>query len=1205
MKSWEIFRFEFKYQAGRWITWLLFIAFAVISIMMTRDGMLSEALHDEFLLTSPFSIAKTTVVGCMFWLLVSAVVAGDAGARDVATGMHPLVYTAAISKAQYLGGRFLAAVAINTLMMLIVQLGIVIGIYAPGVDAELIGPFRISGYLTSFVYISLPNIIFSTAIQFLIATRSGRPMAGYLGSLILFFMAYVVGIFLMLNGHKDLTRYLDPVGLHFILSDLSYQWTTIEKSTRLITLEGIVLTNRLIWMGIGLAALTITYTTFQFAHRTSSTWWWKRKRQQSPTPSIVGVTSAPPVVVPGVYRSFTFGTQTRQTFFIGWTSFKKLAFSWGGGFMLILLPLLTIPVVADQMMSDSIRLVPTTVHALQELTGPIASEFSRWIIIPLLIIFFAGELIWRERDARLGEMTDVMPVADWVPFLGKFLGIVFLLLAFTIMQMLASMTAQTILGYHNYEIGLYLKVLFGLQLTEYILFAVIPFIVHVIVDQKYIGHLASIMAFVVIALSSMFGIEHNLLVYTASPAWSYTEMRGFGATLGPWIWFKLYWVGWGLLLVVVTRIMWVRGKENKFRDRVKLATLRLTPATLSVGSLGMAAIIVFGGFVFLNTNILNEYRTKADSDELSADYERLYSQYKSNPQPRVVAAELNIELYPEQRAIDVEGTYSLENNTGRTIQSIHVATVPGIEIGEMTLSGRWALTLNDNELGHRIYVLEPPMSAGSSAILKFTAHLEPKGFRADGTNTSITANSTFLNLSSILPAIGYQSSRELSSPAERRKHGLAPKPLIPSLYEPQLASDRPSGVLLKATIGTSEDQIAVMPGVARHEWTKNGRRYFFYFTDAPIGDEWTFASAKYDIYKAEWKNPDSSDQVVDIRIYHHPSHDTQLDRMTRSIRASLDYYTKNYGPYPFSHLTVVERPGNGTGLHADMSLVTFTEGVAHWTINKPGTLDLAYAVMTHEIGHQWNAPSARIEGAPVMSESVAWYYGMQAVEASQGRAELLRLLKFMHEPYPFAPIRRGEPLLRGLDPYLSYRRGPFALYILSEYAGDEKINGALRRVLAHHRKPDAPLATTLDMYRELKKSVPDSLHYLLHDLFEVNTFWQLNADRVTGKQTPMGEWEVTLEISARKVVADSAGVETEIPMDEYVPIGVFGPDKSEFELSDEMYLQLHRIRTGKQTITITVPREPNLAGIDPYHMLDVYVNDDDNNIEVVKKDKKP
>jgi len=32
-----------------------------------------------------------------------------------------------------------------------------------------------------------------------------------------------------------------------------------------------------------------------------------------------------------------------------------------------------------------------------------------WLLIPLLIVFYAGELVWRERDAGLSEIADAMP----------------------------------------------------------------------------------------------------------------------------------------------------------------------------------------------------------------------------------------------------------------------------------------------------------------------------------------------------------------------------------------------------------------------------------------------------------------------------------------------------------------------------------------------------------------------------------------------------------------------------------------------------------------------------------------------------------------------------------------------------------------------------------------------------------------------------
>ena len=84
-----------------------------------------------------------------------------------------------------------------------------------------------------------------------------------------------------------------------------------------------------------------------------------------------------------------------------------------------------------------------------------------------------------------------------------------------------------IVRYSVYAATFYLTILFGMQLPEYLLFAVFAVAVHVLVGQKYIGHLVAIVAFMVILLAPMFGIEHNMLIFGAGPWWTYTEMRGF------------------------------------------------------------------------------------------------------------------------------------------------------------------------------------------------------------------------------------------------------------------------------------------------------------------------------------------------------------------------------------------------------------------------------------------------------------------------------------------------------------------------------------------------------------------------------------------------------------------------------------------------------------------------------------------------------
>ena len=235
-----------------------------------------------------------------------------------------------------------------------------------------------------------------------------------------------------------------------------------------------------------------------------------------------------------------------------------------------------------------------------------------------------------------------------------------------------------------------------------------------------------------------------------------------------------------------------------------------------------------------------------------------------------------------------------------------------------------------------------------------------------------------------------------------------------------------------------------------------------------------------------------------------------------------------------------------------------------------------------------------------MSESLAWYYAIKVVQHAKGDEQLRRLLSFMRQPYPIAPIRRGEPLLRGLDPYMSYRWGPFALYALSEYMGEDRVNTALRRLYESHREADAPPATTLDLYRELQAVTPDSLRPLLHDLFAVNTFWDLQVERASAAQQPDSTWQVTLVVRARKLQYDTAGVEREVSIDDWLEIGVFGAGEPGDALGKPLHLVKHRITARDQTITVTVRGRPVLAGIDPFHLIDWEEGEEDDNIEHVE-----
>ena len=55
-----------------------------------------------------------------------------------------------------------------------------------------------------------------------------------------------------------------------IMNEMMSNWTIVEKNVRMFTLEGPMLLNRAIWVGIALLTLAFVYLRFRFAHRTGN-----------------------------------------------------------------------------------------------------------------------------------------------------------------------------------------------------------------------------------------------------------------------------------------------------------------------------------------------------------------------------------------------------------------------------------------------------------------------------------------------------------------------------------------------------------------------------------------------------------------------------------------------------------------------------------------------------------------------------------------------------------------------------------------------------------------------------------------------------------------------------------------------------------------------------------------------------------------------
>jgi hypothetical protein len=785
----------------------------------------------------------------------------------------------------------------------------------------------------------------------------------------------------------------------------------------------------------------------------------------------------------------------------------------------------------------------------------------------------------------MAEIADAAPVSEGAALTGRFLALVGMLAMLQLPVIIGGMLAQALQGYTNFEIGLYLRILFGLQMADLVLLSALAVLVHVLVNQKYLAHLVVVVLLLLRSLVAQRGwVQHHLLLYGTDPGWKYSDMNGFGPFIRPLVWFKLYWGAWAVMLLIVATLLWVRGRESGLRRRISLARARFAGPVARAAVTAAVLIVGLGGFIFYNTNILNEDRTSNERGAHEAAYEKRYRRYLDIPQPTIVGASLRVELYPQQSSADLHGTYRLINRTALSIDSVHVLVNREMQMRSVSMDGESREVLTDKEVGYHIFALGHPLAAGDSANLTFDIAIRRRGFSNNRSPTEIVSNGTWIDRK-FLPFIGYQPVFEISDRDARERFGLTAQKRAPAAKDPgedrqhQLIRGDADLVTVNAVVGTSVGQTGVTPGLLRRSWTEKGRRYFQYETNPPTSVAGGFFSARYNVREDRWHN-------VDLRVLHDPREGENVDRMMRGMKAGLDYYSAQFGPYPDSLLQVIEIPRYSVfGVALPLS-VALSEDAFHSRVGE-GEIDQPFYGTAHETAHHWWGGMVRgapVKGHDLLSESLANYSAMMLMEKTFGADVARRVYTFQMDRYfgGRGEFAREVPLVDVEDQsYLTYRKGAIAMYTLRDQIGEQAVNTALHRYANKFGHAGPPYATSLDLIAELRAVTPDSMQSLITDLFQTITLWEVKADRAIVERTADGKYQVTLDVEARKLRADSVGRETEIPMNDLVEIGVFGDSKNG-ALGEPLYLERHRIHSGRQTIRVVVSREPKRAGIDPY-----------------------
>lgn len=1186
MKWREVVRFELAYQLRRKSIWVLFGLFLFPLFGVTMDR-LAKSADGKILYNAPSAVAESGLLLGIVGLLIVAVIAGDAATRDSRTRLEPLMRAAPLSRAAYLGGRFAGSFLLAAgLMAMVPIVHAVVPLLQPEVAPGMVGPFRPGAYLQSYVFLLLPNAFVATALFFALATVVRHPMASWIGVALLLVgsqltLAYVGEVL----GHWGLATILDPLGFTPI-DLLARARTPLELNGRLIGLTPPLLLNRLAWIAVACASLFVAYRRFE----------WRRGRPRSGRDEApVAVRSVPVSAVSDAPRDFGPRGRIRQSLAVVRDSLREIAPRWTWPVAPVLVGLqMIVTTEALARLGAGTPVLPATPLVVQTL-GPAVGAAPPPVILAaiLLPIVLAGELVWRERDANVAGLVDAAPVPNGVRWTGKLVGLWLVIVGIHLLLALGGMLAQVRLGSADIQPLLWVQLL-GLELVTPLLFSLFALAIHVLANHKYVGHVLTLaLTLGPLMLAEALGVEHPMLLLGFEPDWSYSAISGFEPFLAPLLSFRAYWAGWAFLLASVSILFWVRGEQRSIRERMRLAAGRFTGPAAGAVAGSAAVLLLVGGFVFYNTNVRGAYASPTSREADRAAYERWYGRFAGAEQPDLVATELSVELYPDRREATVRGVHKLLNRTGRPLDTLHVATSRHVETVALQLDRPATPAVIDDALGHRVYVLDAPLQPGDSVALTWEVRYMPRGFPAGDASSEVVGNGSFVVMREWMPLPGYQPARELTDRGARRRHGLPERPAVPRFDDPAAPFDAygMDNLDLTVTVGTAGGQTALAPGRRVREWTENGRNYFRYETTAPVGNGYAIFSADYAVTRSRWRH-------VDIEVLHDPAHSENVPTMIRGMEASLARLSKRFGPYPYDVIRMVEYPAEGGSLHAASATIWYGELFSLFDASRdPRRIDLPFAVVAHEVAHQFQPTPARMEGSILLSESFAWYAALGVIEEEYGAAHLRRVLDFMRASYLRPRSRADVPLLRATDAFQGYRKGPFAMYALREYVGQERVDLAWRRLRERHAPHRPPFATSSDLYRELRAVTPDSLHTLLEDLLARNTFWELRSEGATVEPAAGGTWRVQLEVEARKVTVDTLGLATERPMHDLVEIGAFGA-AAEGEEAASLYLDLHPIRSGTQTITFTVPGRPERAGVDPRHLL-IDVRPGDNVVDVV------
>jgi hypothetical protein len=1162
-------------------------------------GFSAMRLDEKQFINSPSSLAFYVSLMSLMMMLVTSSIMGVPLYRDIEYNTKEYYLSYPITKSGYFWGRYLS----SFLFVLIIDSAVLIGAYLGSkagpafgwMPASHYGPNLFINYIYPYLTLAVPNLFFTSSLFFGLVAITRNVKVIYSAGILLFLGYLIANFFIGTSSNQSLIYLSDPFAVNAVRAETNLQ-TVTEKNTLLTAMHGLLLLNRVLWLGVGAVILAYTYISFNFETFFSG----RKDKKESKRKT------EPKYALPTLNISFKNG-YARNTLFTltkieiiniirdnyfwiiiaGGSIFLGIVFSHGPG-------------------NYWVRDLPRTSVLLYIFNN------NFLLFIFCIIIFYTGEAVHRERSTRYAFINDALPPSDLILNLSKFLGILALALFLTLLPMVIGIVMQLSLGYTWLNIPLYLSTLLGVTLPGTVEMGMFAFALHILINNKFAAMGAGVAIWVLVMLADESRwMDYHLLLYYHTPYYGITDFEGIGHMWKPLAWFNIYWLLAGSLLALLGYLFYVRGTISAFKERVQVAKERFTLRTRIIAGLLAVFFVVVLAFNYYNVSYLNTYYSGQETQEHNALTEKQLKHYEDMPLPQMTNLKVYADIYPDDQEVVFKSLLTLVNNTKQPITEL---LLDGDNISAYSLKyngsdiaytcplffkrGKFNfLKPAWDSSAYRLYKLPSPLAPGSTATAEVNAVKEYAGFRNGFYGPDILGNGTAVGMG--LPDFGYDDDDEITYEEYRKKYGLPKKSaefpadedsagawyLLPGKNAGQPSFD--------ITISTVGDQTAVAPGNLIKQWTANGRNYYEYaYNKQGIVTGLGIASARYALLKDSVRL--NNGRLTSVEIYYNPQHNTNLQRFASAYKDGLAYFTSAWGPYPFNGIRLVESSEYMPNLVSGAALDKFSERFG-WNADftDPNQWDYCYFITAQQLAKEWwgkQVVPSHTRGAGIITEGLPKYAALVMMEKKYGPNNINNIISEELDGYIWQrgrTIKDQQPLLHTTRGNEENNKTGLVLLGLEHLIGEDSVNAALREFYnAFAFKTSPPFAGSKDLYYYLKKHVPDSLQYYLADTWEKVTFYNNRVVSATATPLKNNQYKVTIKISTDKTYEDSDGNEQPAKnMNDYIDIGIFAadtPNKQGRLQVNPLYLRKHKYTAGEHTIEMIVTGKPASVAIDPF-----------------------